>query len=327
MSSTSSRGCEAGARAALAAAALLALGACSLPPRAPAEDPARELAAVPFFPQTLHHCGPAALATVLAWSGSAATPESLASQVYLPGRRGSLQVELAAAARRAGRVPWELPPEESALRAELAAATPVLVLQDFGIAGLRRWHYAVLVGFDAAADAVILRSGTERRRAERRSSFLRSWDRAGRWALAVLPPGQLPSTATPATTVRGLEAAAPFLPPGATAAGYATALARWPAEPSVLFAAANLAAGDGRATEAEGLYRRLLAAEPRHAAGRNNYANLLLARGCAAAAAGEARTALADLARDPGAPPAFRAAIEDTLRQAQGMRPQSAAGC
>ena len=42
----------------------------------------------------------AALATVLSAAGAAATPESLVEEVYLPGRRDSLQVALMAAARR-----------------------------------------------------------------------------------------------------------------------------------------------------------------------------------------------------------------------------------
>ena len=49
--------------------------------------PAVELAAVPFFPQEDFQCGPAALATVLAASGDATTPQALAPQSYLPQRR------------------------------------------------------------------------------------------------------------------------------------------------------------------------------------------------------------------------------------------------
>jgi hypothetical protein len=63
-----------------------------------------ELTEVPFFPQTEYQCGPAALATVLAASGAKVTPDELVPQVYLPERKGSLQVEMLAAARRHGLV-------------------------------------------------------------------------------------------------------------------------------------------------------------------------------------------------------------------------------
>ena len=63
-------------------------------------DPARvELESTPFFPQSDYQCGPAALATVLAADGVDVTADQLVSEVYLPGRRGSLQVELIAATR------------------------------------------------------------------------------------------------------------------------------------------------------------------------------------------------------------------------------------
>ncbi len=51
----------------------------ALPPRA-------EVAEVPFFPQEDLYCGPAALATVLTWTGTPVTQEEMAKQVYTPGR-------------------------------------------------------------------------------------------------------------------------------------------------------------------------------------------------------------------------------------------------
>ncbi|MCC7259284.1 MAG: PA2778 family cysteine peptidase [Gammaproteobacteria bacterium] len=306
------------------AAGALALAACTaLPPSLP-EDPARELSAVPFFPQTIHQCGPAALATVLGWSGVAVTPEALAPQVYIPGREGSLAVELAAAARRAGRVPWVLAPDFTALQAELAADTPVLVLQDLGLAGWQAWHFAVVIGFDAGREFVVLRSGTERRRIERWHRFEASWERGGRWALVTLPPGRLPASLPPAEVVRQLEEARGVVPAGAPAATYAAALARWPSDPTVLFAAANDAYGSGSPDVAEARYRQLLALEPTAVAARNNLANLLLDRGCADAARAEAARALADLGQDPDHHGRYRAAIEDTFARASAAPPR---GC
>jgi hypothetical protein len=211
-----------------------------------------------------------------------------------------------------------------AIFAEVRAGTPVLVLQDLGVAWLRRWHFAVVIGVDAQRDAVILRSGTERRRIERTARFLESWERGGRWAMLALPAGRLPATATPAGVVRVLEDSADLLPAAVVTAGYAAAVERWGADPLLLFAAANAAYADGRLGEAGALYERLLAAAPDHAAGRNNYANLQIDLGCPAAAAEQAAKALADLA--PGEA-AFRSAIEETLARADALRArQPAAG-
>src|SRR5205814_10189700 len=61
-----------------------------------------ELTQVPFFPQSEYQCGPAALAFVLASFGAKVTPEVLVPQVYLTERKGSLQNEMRAPARRTG---------------------------------------------------------------------------------------------------------------------------------------------------------------------------------------------------------------------------------
>jgi hypothetical protein len=297
----------------------LALAACSVLAPALPEDPARELTRVPFFPQTIHQCGPAALATVLTWSGAPTTPEELAPQVYIPQRQGSLALELVAATRRAGRIPYPLQPDPSALLAELRAGTPVLVLQDLGLAWLKRWHYAVVIGFDAERDLLILRSGTERRRLESRERFIDSWERGGRWALVAMPPERLPASATPQDVVRTLENSGNLLPAGTIARAYAAAASRWPSDATLLFAAANQAYGGALLDDAERLYRQLLAAEPHHVAGRNNYANLLIDRGCVAAAVANARAALADLARADGRDGQFNGAVEDTLARAVAL--------
>ena len=73
-----------------------------------AADRDRLVLQVPFFPQEKFQCGPAALAGVLAASGVEVSPEALVSEVYIPARQGSLQIEMKAAARRAGRIAYEL---------------------------------------------------------------------------------------------------------------------------------------------------------------------------------------------------------------------------
>ncbi|MGD8236773.1 MAG: hypothetical protein PVJ65_11540, partial [Chromatiales bacterium] len=75
-----------------------------------AGEPLVQLADTPFFPQQAYQCGPAALATVLNANGVSISPEQLVPQVYLPERRGSLQVEMIAAARRYDQVPVVIEP-------------------------------------------------------------------------------------------------------------------------------------------------------------------------------------------------------------------------
>ena len=51
-----------------------------------------ELTQIPFFPQEDYQCGPAALAMILVNAGLEVVPEDLVEKVYIPDRRGSLQI-------------------------------------------------------------------------------------------------------------------------------------------------------------------------------------------------------------------------------------------
>lgn len=268
----------------------LALAGCAgrgpvLPQLAAAQFPARvELAQTPFFPQRDYQCGPAALATVLGASGVPTDPDSLVAEVYLPGRQGSLQPELVAAARSRGRLPYLLPPRAEALLAQLAAGSPVLVMQKLGAGPWPGWHYAVLVGYDATTDEFVLRSGTDERLALSSKRFLMTWDRAARWAMVVLPPGQLPAVPELA---RYMEAAAGLEAVGKldeAALAYEAATRQWPAEALPRLGLANLAYARGDLHAAERGYRAAIERAPSEIAARNNRAEVLLELGCPAAA-------------------------------------------
>lgn len=262
---------------------------------------------------------------MLAHAGVPIDADDLVPEVYAPGLRGSLQPELLGATRRHGFIPYVIEPDAAALAAELAARRPVLVLQNLGIDRVPVWHYAVVVGL--ADDEVILRSGTEQRRIERGSRFLRSWERGANWAFVALTPGELPASASPGAYVRALAGAEPLLDSAAAELSYRAALERWPTDELVLFGAAaqRYAAGDLR--EATALYRELLNAAPQHAAARNNLANILAERGCPAEALAEARTALAALSPADPLGDAVRDTVAELERAAASAGASPAAVC
>src|SRR5687767_773739 len=99
------------------AVAWLLTGCVTRPPVLP--HGAVELTDTPFHPQDEFQCGPAALATVLGASGVIVRPDELTPRVYLPGRRGSLQVEMQAVTRGFGRLSLVLPRQVEAITAEL----------------------------------------------------------------------------------------------------------------------------------------------------------------------------------------------------------------
>lgn len=295
------------AAAGLALAAALSCAGCAINPALRIAEampqavdggapPPLLLDGVPFHPQTEYHCGPAALAGVLGASGvppGVADPDALAPQVYLPGRKGSLQLELVGAARRAGRIPYEIDGTPEALLAELSAGRPVLVLQNLLTRTVPRWHYAVLVGADPAANRLLLNSGTRERLEVGAPSFLRTWDWAGRWGLLALRPGELPARADPA---RYLAAVADFeAVAGADAAApaYRAALERWPREPRAHLALGNQAYAAGDLAAAARHFREGLQHAPGDPVLGNNLASVLGELGCREQARAAIRAALA----------------------------------
>lgn len=234
----------------------------------PADLPSRvELTATPFFSQTEYHCGPAALATVLAAIDRPADPSRLAEQVFLPARTGTLQIEMIAGARRQGAVATRLPPTLDALLRELHAGHPVVVLQNLGLSWYSAWHYAVLVGYDLEAGELLLRSGTEPRQVMSMRTFEHTWVRAGSWGFAALPPGQWPMTAEESAVVDaavGFERVVLAESPSQAVTAYRTALQRHPGSLSLAMGLGNsLYASDQRAAAAD-MFRQ--AAQRHHSA-------------------------------------------------------------
>lgn len=308
-------------RRALWPAVLFGLAGCGLIPLrldAPAEPV--ELRDTPFFAQTEYHCGPAALATVLAAQGLAVTPEQLAPLIYTPGREGSLQAEMIAATRRHERLPLRIAAQPETLVAALHAKYPVLVLQNLGLSRWPAWHYAVVVGYEPDGAHFLLRSGTERRKRERARSFVGSWDRAQRWALVAAAPEVVPSFAT---VEHWLAAAAPFESLGKLAVAetaYRAAIARWPDSALAWQALANVRYAANDKPEAERALGEALRLAPESVPARNNLANLLLERGCP-------RAARAQIDALTAVPEPLRAAVENTRRLIDAVTATDAADC
>jgi hypothetical protein len=268
-----------------------------------------ELTSVPFFPQEDYQCGPAALATVLGASGvSAATPERLVQQVFVPARHGALQLEMIAAPRTYGRVSYPLAPQYSDLLREVAAGNPVVVLQDVGLMSpmVPQWHYAVVNGFDYPSGTIYLRSGRDPRQQMPFTYFERQWKAGGYWAMVVTPPDRIPATATEEGWVNAVIAMSRTAA-GSEAAqkGYEAALKRWPNDLPAMIGLANIHNERGDHGRAIGVLRDAQAKHPQSAIVANNLAQAL-------SDSGRHAEALAQIDRmsDPNGP--FAAEIKST---------------
>lgn len=238
-----------------------------------------ELENTPFHAQEMYQCGPAALATVLNQAGIKVTPAELVPMVYIPGRQGTLQIELLSATRRYGRLPYLLKPTLETLVTELKAGKPVLVLQNLGVSWLPQWHYAVVIGYDLQQQKLILRSGTIKRYMVDMSLFERTWQRADHWGLLVLTPGELPVVATEAAyfhTVADFEKSAHT---GNSIPAFRAGLQRWPGSVTLGTSLGNAYYRNGQIEPAIMAYQQVLQHHPDYAPAHNNIAQILLEQG------------------------------------------------
>jgi hypothetical protein len=274
-----------------------------------------ELDQTPFYPQERYQCGPAALTTLLAMTDADVRLEDIVDKVYLPGRRGSLQLELLAATRSSGRLPYVIDGTMAAIRKELWAGRPVLILQNLGVAAIPRWHYAVVVGIDTGRSEIFLRSGTDRRRVMQLDTFLRTWRRGDYWAMVVLRPDELPASMDRERYFAAISALEETGQLDAAEQAWQAAAVYWPDDSIVLFGRANVSLAQGNYATAEELYRKLLLQQRSLVAARNNLALALAEQGRFDEALAEIDVALAD-----NVDPAIEGELQATKQTIREMR-------
>jgi ABC-type bacteriocin/lantibiotic exporter with double-glycine peptidase domain len=148
-------------------------------------DAERVLGGVPFHPQQTYQCGPAALASVLNFWNVPVTPEEIAKDIYSPGARGTLNLDMAEYARNRGLRATASSAGIGDLRRSIDAGQPVIVLVDLGFWIYEKNHYMVAVGY--SEDSLIAHSGRESFKRIPVDDFLNSWEKTGFWALFIQP--------------------------------------------------------------------------------------------------------------------------------------------
>ncbi|WP_372982039.1 PA2778 family cysteine peptidase [Marinobacter sediminum] len=266
---------------------ILLLAGCSTTPKWPATADSTAslqtrtvLDTVPFYPQELYQCGPAALAMMLNSQGLNTNPEILRELVYIPGREGSLQVEMVAAARSHNMLVYTLDGKLESLLREVEAGNPVLVMQNLFFNWWPQWHFAVVMGFDPEKQTIILHTGTRERHESSVEVFANTWARSDNWAAVILPPDQIPATAT---ALKYLSAANDLETTGRTNAAmtaYRTAERRWQDQPAAILGQGNIAYTRQHVQQAREHFDRLVTKFPNEAVGWNNLAHTLGELGC-----------------------------------------------
>jgi ABC-type bacteriocin/lantibiotic exporter with double-glycine peptidase domain len=145
---------------------------------------------VPFYPQTQYQCGPASLATVLNYWGRHVTPEQIAQEIYRPGMKGTLSLDLWQYAKakdfqasvRQGS--WEF------LETQVSRERPIIAFLNLGFRLVPLGHFLVVVGVDPEDKSVIAYSGVEKNQRIPFDRFKEAWEKTNYWSLLIEPqPG------------------------------------------------------------------------------------------------------------------------------------------
>ncbi len=310
-----------GAPLGLALAGLLLAGCASplrglrdtdLPPRALVPE-------VPALAQAEDHCGPTSLASLLSWAGRPETPEALAGLVYLPGRGGTLPIDLSREIRARGLLAYRVRPDLRALLREVAAGAPALVLENRGLRWAPVWHYSVLTGYDLGESAAVLHAGEAVAEAASLATFARTWARGGAFALLALPAGRLPAGDDPDGILSALSDLEETGQAAVATLGYEAFLARWPEDWRGAFGWGNALYASGDRAGAEEALRRAHGTAPERPEPLNNLAWLAAEDGRTDEARALASLAVENASRLGLDPAPYR----DTLRRVSGEDPPS----
>ena len=161
----------------------ISLTSCSTLPATHFQEDMHTIRGVPFYPQEVNECGPAALAAVLEYLGVAVTPDQIAEDIFSKNARGTLTLDMELYAERKGMEAQQYKGSLDDLKKKIDAQIPLIVLVDQGIYPLKRYHFMVITGYSKYA--VIAHSGKHEQKFIAKEDFLKAWRKTNYWTLQI----------------------------------------------------------------------------------------------------------------------------------------------
>ena len=249
-------------------------------PKEPQDLPSDIKLDVPFIEQIDNYCGPASLAMVANYYGNPVTADDVAQLIYIPEKKGSLQIEMQAAARNLDLVAFTMNMDLASLRAEINAERPVIILQNLAFNIYPVWHYSVVTGRDPNNDYFLLHSGRHEFYRSAWTTLENTWRRGEYWALVALPPGDIPSSADEEVAIQAaldLEKIGKYRAAQLT---YAAIIERWPENFTAQVGLANTHMLLEEPLAASQAYKQALQLNTQSAEALNNFAYSAFELGC-----------------------------------------------
>jgi tetratricopeptide (TPR) repeat protein len=170
-------------------------------------------------------------------------------------------------------ISYQLQPRFEDLLREIAAGTPVIVLQNLGVF-TDTWHYAVAIGYNYERGTLVLRSGTQEREVLPFATHEVLWMRSGYWAMVAVPPDRIPVTAEESRWLASI-AAVERADARTARVAYQSFLGRWPQNVNAYVGLANTHYSLGELPQAEAALRQAESMDPKSVIVLNNLAQTL----------------------------------------------------
>ena len=137
---------------------------------------------VPFYPQERGQCGPASLASLLAFFGQPITPEHIAEEIYDPAAGGTTTVAMLAYGVRHA-LPIDVRHGTlGEIQAEIDAGRPVIALHQRGFPW-QDYHFVVVTGYEPTSNDIYGYSGRNPYAHWSADGFAHRWAPAENWML------------------------------------------------------------------------------------------------------------------------------------------------
>lgn len=140
---------------------------------------------VPFIAQKENYCGPAALAMVMNYFGINVTQEEIANEIYAPGLKGTLSMQLVLYPIQKGFEAEMYNGNFDDLKEKIKAWFPLIVSVKED--GKDKVHYMVVWGYDEFNKRVFVHSGNKMAQAIEYETFMDMWKRTDYLTIWVYP--------------------------------------------------------------------------------------------------------------------------------------------
>lgn len=150
---------------------------------------------VPFYAQDEYMCGPASLASVMAYHGFGNPDmEEIAGEVYAAKLKGTLPMDMLIYAKEKGFEATYYKGSLADLKEKVSRKIPLILFLDLGFEPYFIGHYMVVTGYNDRAKAVLAHSGLDKNGVYTYERLMQAWSKTGFSTLLVSPkisPGRM----------------------------------------------------------------------------------------------------------------------------------------